>query len=402
MAIKKNEAEREKLQAAVSAPAEKISPLAEKKPAVKETVYDLPDSQKKIPWWKKDIGLRVSLEEQILFARHLSLMSKAGVSILDSIQLLKKQARTKSMAKILDDLGRAVSNGQFLSVALESYERLFGELFINIVRIGETSGTLPENLVYLADELDKKRQLRSKVKGAMVYPIIIVVGVVSIVSFLVFFLFPKIIPVFQTLNVKLPLPTRILIAVATFAQTYTLYLIVGAILLGIVFWFLLKLRKFRWWIHRIMLVTPILGGLMQAINMASFCRTLAILLRSGSKIVESLGTAANTLENLVYKDEVAKAAETVRKGGQLSAHLTTKPRLFPLMLSQMISVGEGTGNLSETLQYLAGFYEEEVDNTTKNLSTIIEPLLLFILGSIVCFVAIAVITPIYGITQGVH
>ncbi len=380
----------------------KSFPLVRKKSAVKETIYELPDSQKKIPWWKKDIGLRVSLQEQILFARHLSLMSKAGMSILDSLQLLKKQARSRSMVKILDDMARSVANGQFLSVALEPYASVFSELFISITRIGEASGTLSENLAYLAEELDKKKQLKTKIRGAMVYPFIIVVGVVSIVSFLVFFLFPKIIPVFKTLNVKLPLPTRILIAVANFAQDYTLWIILGAVVFGLTFWLLLKLRSVKKFFHRVLLFVPIAGSLSKAVNMASFCRTLAILLRSGSKIVESLGTTGNTLSNLVYRDEISAAADVVRKGGQLSSHLASLPRIFPLMLSQMISVGEGTGNLSETLQYLAGFYEEEIDNTTKNLSTIIEPVLLIILGGIVGFVAIAVITPIYGITQGVR
>jgi type IV pilus assembly protein PilC len=364
------------------------------------------EPQKK-KWWQKDVSLggaflRVSLQEQILFARHLSLMSKAGMSLLDSIQLLKRQARSKSMAKILNEVANSVSNGQFLSVALEPYAHVFGELFINIIRIGETSGTLSENLTYLAEELDKKKQLQSKIRGAMVYPIIIVIGVISIVSFLVFFLFPKIIPVFKTLNVKLPLPTRILIAVANFAQNYTLWIVLGLVTFSVIFWLLLKIRKVKKFFQRALLLIPVTGALSKALNMASFCRTLAILLRSGSKIVESLGTAGNTLSNLVYRDQILKAAEVVRKGGQLSTHLATSPKIFPLMLSQMISVGEGTGNLSETLQYLAGFYEEEIDNTTKNLSTIIEPALLIILGGIVGFVAIAVITPIYGITQGVR
>ena len=135
--------------------------------------------------------------------------------------------------------------------------------------------------------------------------------------------------------------------------------------------------------------------------MSSFCRTLSILLRSGSRIVESLGTSGNTLGNLIYRDKIIEAGEVVRKGGQLSEHLEQFPKLFSPMLSQMIFVGEKTGNLSETLQYLGGFYVEEIDNTTKNLSTTIEPILLIILGGIVGFVAIAVITPIYGITQGV-
>lgn len=381
-------------------PESKKSFLAEQGRGVSE------EPLKKKRWWQKDLSFGstffgVPLQEQILFARHLSLMAKAGVSILDSLQLLKKQARSGAMIKILDGAARGVSNGQFLSVALTPYKNAFGDLFINIVKIGETSGTLPENLTYLAEELSKKSQLKSKIKGAMVYPVIIVIGVIAIVSFLVFFLFPKIIPVFKTLNIQLPLPTRILIAVASFAQEYTIAIALAILVLIIILWLLLKVRSIQKVFHRLLLAIPVVGSLSRAVNISSFCRTLSILLRSGSRIVESLGTAGNTLGNLVYRDKIIEAGDVVRKGGQLSEHLEKFPRLFSPMLSQMIFVGEKTGNLSETLQYLGGFYEEEIDNTTKNLSTTIEPVLLIILGGIVGFVAIAVITPIYGITQGV-
>jgi type IV pilus assembly protein PilC len=387
----------------------KESPAPIQKPAtqpIQKRAVVVPDVERPVkkPWWKRDVGesfLSVSIQEQILFARHLSLMAKAGMSILDSINLLREQSRSRSMKVILADVSKSVSNGQFLSVALEPYKRVFGELFINIVRIGENSGTLSENLIYLAEELTKKRQLRSKVTGALVYPAIIMIGVIGVVSFLVFFLFPKILPVFETLNVKLPLSTRILIGFANFATEYTVSIILGLISFGIAFWAILKIRQVRWWFHRILIATPVLGGMVRSVNMASFARTLAILLRSGSKIIESIGTTANTLENLVYRDALMVAGESVRKGEQLSSDLKKYPRLFPLMLVQMISVGESTGNLSETLQYLGGFYEEEIDNTTKNLSTVLEPLLLITMGVIVGFVAIAIITPIYGITQGV-
>ncbi len=362
-------------------------------------------SVKKSAWWRKDLSFGaffgVSLQEQILFARHLSLMAKAGVSVLDSLQLLKKQTRSGAMISILDSASRGVAEGQFLSAALAPHKNAFGDLFLNIVKIGETSGTLPENLTYLAEELSKKSQLQSKIRGAMIYPAIIVIGVISIISFLVFFLFPKIIPVFKTLNVQLPLPTRILIAVANFAQAYTISIALGILALIIIFWLILKIRRVKKFFHRFLLMIPIVGSLSRAVNMSSFCRTLSILLRSGSRIVESLGTSGNTLGNLIYRDKIIEAGEVVRKGGQLSEHLEQFPKLFSPMLSQMIFVGEKTGNLSETLQYLGGFYEEEIDNTTKNLSTTIEPILLIILGGIVGFVAIAVITPIYGITQGV-
>lgn len=345
--------------------------------------------------------LSVKLQEQILFARHLSIMAKSGMSILDSLQLLKKQARSKGMQTILTSVITSVSNGQFLSVALEPYKRIFGDLFINIIRIGETSGTLPENLNYLALELSKKKQLRSKIKSALVYPIIILVATLTIVTALVVFIFPKIIPVFNSLHVELPIYTRILIKIASFATDYTAALGLGLLGFALSIFLLLKIKKVRYGWHWLILHLPVLSKMSKDVNMASLSRTLGLLLKSGVKIVEAVGITGNTLENMVYKARLEEAAEVVRKGGQISEYMEKNKSVFPLMLSQMISVGESTGNLSETLLYLADFYEEEVDNSTKNLSTILEPALLIIMGGIVGFVAISIITPIYGITQGI-
>lgn len=346
--------------------------------------------------------LHVGIQEQILFARHLSIMIKAGMSLIDSLEMLKRQAKSRSMKLILEAATKAVSSGQFLAAALEPYKHIFGELFVNIVRIGETSGTLPENLNYLAQELTKKRQLATKIKGALFYPIIILVGTVGIITLLMTFVLPKILPVFQSLNVRLPLPTRLLIAVSNFAQEYVFVIFAGIAVIVVAFILLLRVSTFAYIIEQVMLRIPIVGTMVQGVNIVNFTRTLGILLKSGARIVESVNTTATTLDNLVYREALFGAAEDIRKGEQLSSHLMKYPALFPDMLHQMIAVGENTGNLSETLLYLAEYYEEEVDNTTKNLSTVLEPLLLIFMGVIVGFVAIAIITPIYGITQGVR
>ncbi len=342
------------------------------------------------------------MQDQIIFARHLSIMAQAGMSILDSLALLKKQARTSAMRTILEGVTREVSNGQFLSVAMEPYTDIFGELFINIIHIGETSGTLSENLKYLSEELTKRRELKSKVTSALVYPFIILFGVAAIIAFLVFFIFPKILPVFATLNFKLPLSTRILIAFADIATKYTLVVIIAVLGLAASGWLSAQVAKIRYFYHRVVLFIPVVGSISTNVNMANLCRTLGILLKSGVKIVEALSVTATTVENLVYRKHLIAAADKVRKGGEISSYLSLYPRLFPAMLSQMVNVGESTGNLSETLIYLADFYEEGVDNATKNLATVLEPLLLIVMGGIVGFVAIAVITPIYGITQNIH
>lgn len=343
---------------------------------------------------------KVSLQDQILFAKHLAIMLQSGMPILDSLTMLKKQRiKSKTFSEILEQLSLDIDRGQFLSTSLERHRNVFGDLFINVVRVGEASGTLPENLNYLVEELTKKQMLNKKIKGAMVYPMIVLTAVLGIVGILIFVVFPKILPLFASLRIKLPLATRLLLAAYDFISKDWLSMLLGGLLIFAVFSQLMKIEKIKFCCHYLLLKTPFLGGMITNINMANLTRTLSILLRSGVKIVESVETSANTLPNLVYKNEFKKAAKELTGGGQISQCLFKKPEIFPSMLSQMIEVGENTGNLSQTLLYLSDFYENEVDEIAKNLSTTLEPLLLIIMGMLVGFVALAIILPIYGITQ---
>ncbi len=322
--------------------------------------------------------------------------------ILDSLTMLKKQqTKSKPFSKILDQMITDIDSGQFLSTSLDRFRQIFGNLFINVIRVGEASGTLPENLNYIVEELQKGQSLNRKIKGAMVYPIIILIAVFVIVGILIFVVFPKILPLFKSLKVKLPLATRVLLFGYTFISENWLLIIFGIFVIFIGFWLMLKNKKIKFYLDYFLLKLPFIGSITTNINMANFTRTLSLLLKSGVKIVDSLETTANTLSNSVYQEELKKVATEISGGGQISQYLLKRPRLFPIMLSQMIEVGENTGNLSQTLLYLNNFYETEVDEITKNLSTTLEPILLIIMGVIVGFVAIAIITPIYSITQSV-
>lgn len=349
-----------------------------------------------------DLFLRVSIQEQVIFARNLSIIIKAGVPLLDALTMLKKQTKNRAMSKILEHVLEDVSNGQFLSASLEKYKRVFGDLFINIIRVGEASGILSENLEYLSQELKKKRELRKKVIGALVYPTVILFATVGVVGLLTIFIFPKIFPVFASLNIELPLTTKILIAVSdTLVERGGTVLAVLVVTL-IIFWLLLRLQKARFYFHWILLRVPLVGKMMTSMNMASFSRTLGLLLKSGVKIVEAINITSDSLTNLVYRKGLKEAARNIQKGELISKYLLTEPRLFPIMASNMIAVGENTGNLSETLIYLSEFYESELDDLVKNLTNVLEPALMVVMGIIVGFVAIAIITPIYGITQGLQ
>ena len=348
---------------------------------------------------KKDLFMYVSLQEKVMFARHMAVALKSGMSMQDGLRLVQEQTRSKSFRNILTVLLQDTSNGMFLSASMEKYSKIFGQLFVNIVRVGESSGTLTENLNYLAVELKKKKELISKVRGAMIYPAIILLATIGIVAVLMIVIFPKILPVFSNLNIKLPLTTKILIAISNFTTAYTLWIGL-TIVIVVAVW--IYISRFEWyknvW-HYALLKIPVVGGITKKVNSASIARILGLLLSSGVKIIESVNITADALENRVYRHELRTAGETLRRGDFFSNHLSSRPDLFPPIFTNMIKVGENTGNLTENLQYLSEFYQEDVENVLKNINSIIEPFLLLFMGLLVGFIALSVVTPIYQISQ---
>ena len=335
----------------------------------------------------------------MIFARNLEVMTRSGMQVLDSLEILKKQTKSKPFIAMLDQLATDIRNGHFLSVGLSRYKQVFGDFFINLVRVGESSGTLSESLKYLAEELGKKDELNKKIKGAMAYPVIILMATLGITGILAFVIFPKILPVIKSLHVPMPLPTIIFIAVSEFMLKYGLAVGVGLVSLVIAMFVLARVKRIKYMFHKILIKIPVIGKVSQTVNMINFSRTLGILLKSGVIIVEALEITANTITNLVYQEEIKKIAEGVKRGEPISKYLTMDSKLFPAIFSQMIVVGENTGKLDESMLFLSNFYESEMDESTKAMSNILEPVLLLTMGVVVGFVALAIITPIYKITQ---
>lgn len=342
----------------------------------------------------------VSLAERIMFVKHMSMMIHSGMTEVESLRLIRSQIKSKGFLKILDDVIGNIENGQSLSVALGHYRNVFGDLFINIIKIGEISGTLSENLDYLGLEMKKSQSLRSKVRGALIYPAVILVATIGVVGGLIFFILPKILPIFKSLKVTLPFTTRALMFLSDSLRAH--YILIGLGFLAFI-GLLLVLRSIpatRYILHRMLLSMPIFGNISVGFNMANMTRILGMLLKSGEKIVQAISITADASSNLVYKKALQEAVIEIQKGKTLYAYFEEHERLFPPTVSRMIEVGEKTGNLDNNLAYLAEFYENEVDEVTKNLSGILEPILLVVMGVAVGFVALAIITPIYGITQG--
>lgn len=343
--------------------------------------------------------MRLSLKDRVFFIKQLSILIRSGVPLFSSLLMLKKQTKSRTMNKIMAQVIRDVENGQYLATALGKFKRIFGELTINIIAIGEISGTLSDNLNHLCLTLKKKQALRRKLVSASVYPIFIILATLAITVMLTVFIFPKIIPVFKSVNYDLPWTTKFLIFISDTARNHGILIVLGVIVLAIGGWLLLRIKKVHFWYDKLLLQIPLLNRLVRAYNITNICRTVGLLLNSGVVVVRTFQVTANTTVNLVYKEELNNIAEKLMKGEIISTQMQNKPKLFPEIMPQMVAVGESTGKLSETFLYLSDIYEEDMDDLTKNLSTTIEPVLLIFMGVLVGFVAISIITPIYGITQ---
>lgn len=344
----------------------------------------------------------ISDQEKIDFARHLAIIIRAGIPLYNGLLILKKQSQSKQLIKIIDQLSRDVLNGLFFADSLERYHDIFGDFFISIVRVGEASGTLGQNLLYLSEETKKRRDLKRKIKAAMVYPVIILVATLGVTAFLALFIFPKLLPVFSGMNAQLPAPTILLISLIGLATKYGVAAIIGLVFAIIIFRYLLRrVKPFRYVMHRLILITPTLSSLSVSLNMENFSRILALLLKSGVKIAEALTITGKTFDNLVYRRFIEEASQEIARGGALAAFLARNPALFPPFVTNMIEIGEATGNLNDNLAYVSQYYEEEVGYRLDALTTFIEPIMILFMGLVVGFVAISIITPIYSISSSI-
>lgn len=345
----------------------------------------------------------LSIREQTFLIKRLAFLITAGVPIIESLHMIREQTPSKRQVRVLDSVIADVSNGQYLSASLAKFKGVFGEFAINIIHAGESAGFLSQNLEYLAEELRKKQTLRRKVIGAFVYPVVVACATLGLTIFLMVYLFPKIMPVFSSMHMVLPLSTRIVIFISSSLQHYGFIIFTALVLFIIVLIVALKKSQtFHFYFDRLLFRVPIIGKMIRYYNLTNSTRTMGLLLKSGLTVNETLAIAVKTSGNLVYKKEFQTLSSVVNRGEKISSYLKTKPHLFPEVVSQITAVGERSGNLSNSLIYLSELYESEVDDFTKNLSSMIEPIMMIFMGVLVGFIAISIITPIYSITQNLH
>lgn len=341
---------------------------------------------------------RVPTVEKVLFAKNMAVMIKAGLSLKEALDVVYDQAKGK-MEKVLGEIISGVEAGKSLAELMERYPKIFPPYFTSIIRVSEESGTLEENMSYLADHMEADMALKRKIRGAMMYPGFVIGATVILGLGLGIFVLPKVTKLFESMDAELPATTKALLWVSGLMENYGIYIGIGTIVFTIfMFWFL-RLKFVKPITHRIFLHFPIISRISRNMNLARFNRNMSILLKSGLPIDRSLEIGADTLTNYVYKKDLVQASEEVKKGIPLSETLIEHENEFPSLETHMLRVGEDSGNLEETMNYLSGYYEEEVNNITKNLTTILEPVLLVGIGLVAGGLALSIITPIYSISS---
>jgi len=341
----------------------------------------------------------ISLTEKIMFTRNLRVMIAAGVPLPRGLEILASQSKKEKFKKILLNIREEVIKGKTFSYALGKYVNVFSELFVSMVKVGEETGTMEEVLRVVVKQMEKEHEIKSKIKGAMVYPIVILLAMVCIGILMLILVVPKLSQVFTEMGVELPMTTKLVISFGDFLAKfwYTLPLII--IFLIVLFRLILKTKTGKLVFDTIILKIPIFSPIIKKTNSAHTIRTLSSLIAAGVPIVRSLEIVSNSLSNVNYKKAISQAAEKVRQGGKLAEVLKGHENIYPSLIIQMIEVGEETGETSNILEKLADFFEEEVSNATKNLSAIVEPVLMLIIGAAVGFFAISMIQPIYSMLE---
>jgi type IV pilus assembly protein PilC len=343
----------------------------------------------------------VPLSEKMFFTRNLKVMISAGVPLPRAILSLSQQTKNKKFKSALEKISEKIVKGEKFSDALSFFPQIFNEFYQSMIKVAEETGKLEDVLEILARQMERENELRSKIKGAMIYPAVIVFALIGVGILMLVVVVPKLAETFKELGVELPMTTRIVISLGTFLANNFLILFFFFVFIIFLLFQFLRTKIGKRIFDKISLSIPIFSSLVKKSNSASTARSLSSLISAGVSLPRALEITANTLGNVFYKGALFQAAEKVRKGGKLSESLKPYQKIYPLTLISMIEVGEETGETSEVLSKIADFYESEVSDAAKNLTSIIEPILLLIIGAAVGFFAISMVQPMYSMLQAI-
>ncbi len=341
---------------------------------------------------------RVTLAQVSTFTRELSTMINAGLPITSALNILRTQT-TNSMQKIVSQILADVEAGESLSTSMSRHPKIFSRTYLALIKSGEVGGVMESVLARLSDNLERQMEFNGKVKSALLYPIIIIIGMFAVGMLMMIFVIPRLLSLYSDFNTSLPLPTRILIVVSNFFQYFwwLFLLIIGGVIYGFNSYRISKIGRRK--TDEMLLKLPVFGELQQQIILTELTRTLALMVSAGVPILEALNITSEVVGNTVIGDALKESALDVERGFPIAYAFGRHTEAFPFLLSQMIAVGEETGKMEEVLNKVSHIFEVEADEKVKNLTTLMEPIIMVVLGFGVGFLILAVIMPIYNITS---
>lgn len=346
----------------------------------------------------ENFSIRLSHKDRLVLFKYLSVLLGAGLAIDEAVKILQEQSKGSQLI-IMNHLAKTLAQGAALSEAFVRFPKIFSPVVVGLVAAGESAGTLQANLTHLSDQMQKDYELQQKVRGALMYPAVIVSAALAIAISILVFVLPNISGVYTALKLELPLPTRILLFISNLIVNNGLLALLGLVAVGLVVYFLPKISLLRPTIHWMYLHIPVIGSLSKKSNVARLTRLTGTMLESGMSIDDILPVLFVSFQNEQYKRLLADVRDRIVHGDALSVLLSPHKSLVPTMAVRVIEVGEQAGSLSQMLVYLADFYEKEIDEMTKNLSSLLEPFLLIMIGLMVGGLAVSILLPIYQVVD---
>jgi len=347
--------------------------------------------------------MNISKIEKIGITKHLAVMLKSGITLSESIYNLADGAKSADTKKILNQIGQSINNGSSFNDALNKFPKIFDEFYRGIIRVGESTGRLDSSLAYLAEQMNLDYSIEKKVKGALMYPALVLSTTIALGAYISLFILPKLVDFFTAFESKLPASTIFLLKTALFMKQYGVLVFSLLAIFIFVLTIAVQLNTIKPYWHNFILRLPLFGNLIKEREIARFSRNLGTLIKSGLPVFEALEITAKSQTNIAYRQAIEKLFTSLEKGKNIAEVIKNSVGsfLFPRLVSDMIAVGEKTGTIDESLIYVSQFYEEDIEETARNLTNILEPAILVIIGLVVAFMALAIISPIYQLTGAI-
>lgn len=343
---------------------------------------------------------RIPDKDKIIFTQQLGIMLKAGLSIIEALDSLKEQSTNKNFTDTINKVKFDIQGGTPFSEALAKHPDVFSVIYVNMVKSGEESGKIEIVLERLSKQMEKDYELNRRIKGALYYPAFVLVALVAVMALVMIVIIPQLKLIFDDAGVSLPILTRGIIAISFFLKNFGVYLLIGIILLSLAVIRFKKTQSGKLFFDRLIVKIPVIGGLLKKTYASRFTRTFASLISSGLPLIEVFDVSGKVIGNAVYEKEIEEMAEEVKSGHPISTTLK-KSKLMPKMIGQLSSVGEKSGNIDEVFDTLADFFDRDIDSMTTNLSALLEPVLMVVMGVGIGLIVISVLQPIYGLVNAI-